>query len=203
MQFLFSDSMKNLLRHRKRYLLLGVLLFGCALLSGYFLTAAAAAKQYLAAYPVDKVTDPFIDAMRPDILRLDSRSSITQAGVLLVSAAAIFYASSAAAGERIPDTYIMWSLGISKASALLGLTVELITLSALTQLPGYLLGRAASICILRQQVSAGTLPEAILDFTSAGIQDALWLLCSAVLLLLPIAVMAVKIVSSAHPAHEA
>ena len=194
--FVFCDCIKNLLRYRKRYIPIGLLMLGCARLSGYFLTSAAAAKGYLDAYPFDTLTDPAVEAMRPYILKLDSRSSITGAGVLLVSAAAMVYSSSAAVGERISGMNLLYALGISKGTVFSGMLSEIAALALTFELTGYLCGKHAAVSFLTSQVSGGKLPEELLAFTAGREQDILFFVFSVMLLLIPLAVFAVKILFS-------
>lgn len=196
MLFWICDSMKNLLRYRKRYIPIVILMLGCAFLSGYFLTSAAAARGYLDAYPFDTLTDPAVEAMRPYILKLDSKSSITSAGVLLVFSAAIVYSSSAAVGERISVMKILYSLGISGKKIFSGMLFEIAVLACSAELTGYLIGKYAAVLHLTSQVSGGKLPEELLDYTSGAGQDILWFVFSIILLLIPMAVFAWKILDS-------
>ncbi|MBQ4354160.1 MAG: FtsX-like permease family protein [Clostridia bacterium] len=196
MAFLLTESLKNLVRHRRRYLPLGILLFFCALLSGAMLTLAAAAKQYLANHPLPDALDAVLSAQRTNLLALDSRASLAEAGILLVSAAALFYVSSLAVNERIGDTGILCALGVSKSTVLGGMLTELAVLSALTLLPGCILGKAFAVFRLRTQVQSELLPKEILAFLSGGTQTALLILSAAVLLLLPLGILTVKTAQS-------
>lgn len=196
MLFLFTDSLKNLVRHRKRYLLLGILLFGCTVMSGFFLTSAAAAKQYLAENPFSEITDELLKSMRPALLKLDSRSSLSQAAVLLVSAAALIFSSSAAVGERKNDVIILRSLGLPSSVIAGGLIIELSALSLMTQLPAYIIGRGVSSAILHQKAAEGVYPAELLTYIP-GIRSTLpGLLFSVLFLLIPAAVIISRLIRS-------
>lgn len=196
MSFLFTDSLKNLVRHRKRYLLLGILLFGCTVLSGFFITSAIAAKQYLAENPFSEISDELLKSMRPALLKLDSRSSLSQAAVLLVSAAALIFSSSAAVGERLNDVQILRSLGLTSSVIAGGLLIELTALSLMTQLPAYIIGRFAASAVLHQNAAKGVYPAELLSYIPGSRTTLLGLAFSLLLLLIPAAVMISKLIRS-------
>ena len=196
MLFLFTDSLKNLVRHRKRYLLLGILLFGCTVLSGFFITSAIAAKQYLTENPFSEISDELLKSMRPALLKLDSRSSLSQAAVLLVSAAALIFSASAAVGERIGDVRILRSLGLPSSVIAGGLLIELTALSLMTQLPAYIIGRYAASAVLHGKVKEGVYPAELLLHIPGSRTTLFGLLFSLLLLLIPAVFMISKLIRS-------
>lgn len=196
MPFILSDSLKNLLRYRKRYLPLGCLLLVCALLSGGILTLASAAKQYLEATPFSDSMDPLVSAMRGNVVSLDSTASLAQAGVLSVSVIALFYVSSMAVNERMGNMGILYSVGLSGKTILGGMLLEIAALACLTLLPGCVIGKTAAEAWLHAQVSSGVMPGEICAYLAGGTQTAVLLIFAAVILLLPVGILIIKIAKS-------
>jgi len=196
MRFVILDSVKNLRRHGKRYFLLGSLLFLCALLSGAALTLASCAKLYLAHTPIPDAFDEIFSTQMHRVLSLDSAASASQAGILLVSAAALFYASSIAVNERMGDIGILYSIGLSGKTVFCGMLLEIGMLACLTLVPGCMIGRRVASLWICAQAAAGTLPPEMPGYIKGAGQTAVLLVFTCVILLFPAGSLAVRIAKS-------
>lgn len=201
--FLVTNSLKNIIRQRRRYRLFIPLLFVCSLLVGTFTTLVLSSRLYLDYIgqmpPQLSMTveeSNLLSEQRSNTANLGTTATVMQMAVFIISAAAVFYVASLMIGARFYDVGVMYSVGVTRRQIFLSFFVELETVCVTTLSVGFLLGHAAAVLYLNQQVSKKILPSEILDFTSGGTTGMVCVLIAAFILLLPLIGLVKRIISA-------
>ena len=195
--FLIINSLKNIIRQRARYRLFVPLLLVCSLLSSLFLGILTPCRNYSEQTAFDS---PFAitqekDEQNKNSSQLALTASMIETGVIAVSAIAILYVSSLMTGERIRETGVLYSLGLTKGQIFLSFFIEIAAVSILSFVMGTICGKFLSHTYLNSMILSGELPVNLLSFKQSG-GEIVQFIYAIVILLIPISGMAARIIRS-------
>ena len=197
----FTNALHNIHRQYKRYRVLVPLILVCALLSGMFMSLAVPCRLYSEQRnkrpPVDFTEETILHIEQADRVReLGESASMLQFGIVLVGTISLLYVSCLMINERIFDIGILYAIGLSRRQIFLSLLIELSVLCSSTIIIGLCIGRAFAVWYLEKQIALQTLPEDLLLYINGGMTELLCILAAFCILLLPIAILGIKLLQT-------
>lgn len=191
MKFLIRNSLLNIIRQRRRYCILGIMLLLCALLYGAVLPISSAARAYLDYAEGNESIGSSEETQAVNVLA--SEVSAYESGILVVGCVVIFYVSAMTVNKRISDAGILFALGMNKRAIFFGFFVEITVFSMSVLLLGYTVGGIAARIWTEYKVAVGDLTEELLRYYGQAGDTVKFILCSILLCGIPIIMLTEKI----------
>lgn len=189
--FLIKNSLLNIIRQRRRYCILGIMLLLCSLLYGAVLPISGAAKAYLSNEQMSESIEGYEKTRAINVLASETAAYV--AGITIVGCVVIFYASAMTVNKRISDAGILFALGMNKRAIFFGFFVEITVFSMAVLLLGYTAGGIAARIWIEYKVAAGDLTEELMKYYGNAGDTVKFILCSIILCIIPIITLAQKI----------
>ncbi len=197
-----TNAIKNISRQCKRYRILAPLILIFAVLTGIFMTIAVPCRMYTDErptefyYDIDDPTAELRGEQNDRVRSLGQSATLIQFAVMFVGAVAVFYVSSIIINERLFDVGIYYSIGLSRGQIFASLFIELFALCGSITAVGFFAGRIGAVLYLKSQIKAQLLPEGILGYMGSGISGVLCVAASVCIILLPLLILAVKLMKT-------